>query len=88
MLHSRPDSIALRLLGSHGDQHGPQHRSQFRFVVLFGVCTVLLAIALPVVGDSLGTFPLPEFLGLQLSLVDLDRNGEFISLFLDLSPTP
>jgi hypothetical protein len=47
MLHSRPDSIALRLLGSHGDHHGPQHRSQFRFVVLFGVCTVLFAIALP-----------------------------------------
>jgi hypothetical protein len=48
----------------------------------------LLALAIPILGDSLGSFPLPEFLGLQLSLVDVDRNGEFISLFLDLSPIP
>jgi hypothetical protein len=48
----------------------------------------LLALAVPAIGDSLGTFPLPDFLGLQLSLVDIDRNGEFISLFLDLSPAP
>lgn len=48
----------------------------------------LLALTIPVLGDSLGSFPLPDLLGLSLSLVDIDRNGEFISLFLDLSPTP
>jgi hypothetical protein len=48
----------------------------------------LLTLAVPLIGDSLGTFPLPAFLGLQLSLIDIDRNGEFISLFLDLSPAP
>ena len=47
MLHSRPDSIALRLLGVQGDHNGPQRRSQFRFVVVFSVCAALLAIALP-----------------------------------------
>jgi hypothetical protein len=48
----------------------------------------LLALAIPSIGDSLGSFPLPDFLGLQLALVDIDRNGEFISLFLDMSPAP
>ncbi len=48
----------------------------------------LVSVAIPALGDSLGSFPLPDFLGLSLSLVDVDRNGEFISLFLDLSPTP
>lgn len=48
----------------------------------------LLALIVPSVAGSLGTFPLPDFLGLELSLVDLDRNGEFISVFLDLSPAP
>ncbi len=48
----------------------------------------LLALAIPTLGDSLGSFPLPEFLGLEPSLVDVDRNGEVISLFLDLDPLP
>jgi hypothetical protein len=48
----------------------------------------LLTLAIPALADSLGTLPLPDFLGLQLSLVDVDRNGEFISLFLDMSPVP
>jgi hypothetical protein len=48
----------------------------------------LLSLTLADVGDSLGTFPLPDFLGLQLSLVDIDRNGEFISLYLDLNAAP
>ena len=48
----------------------------------------LLANTLPVLGDSLGSFPLPEFLGLDLALVDVDRSGEFISLFLDFVPSP
>jgi len=48
----------------------------------------LLTLAIPALGDSLGTFPLPDFLGFQLGLVDVDRNSEFISLFLDLVPVP
>lgn len=48
----------------------------------------LLALAVPTLSDSLGTFPLPDFLGLQLGLVDVDRNGEFMSLFFDLTPAP
>ena len=48
----------------------------------------LVGLAVPVLADSLGTFPLPAFLGLDLSLVDVDRNGEYTSLFFDLSPAP
>lgn len=48
----------------------------------------LLALAVPTLSDSLGSFPLPDFLGLQLGLVDVDRNGEYMSLFFDLSPAP
>jgi hypothetical protein len=53
-----------------------------------GLLPQLLTLVIPTLGDSLGSFPLPAFLGLELSLVDVDQNGEFISLFLDLSPTP
>jgi hypothetical protein len=48
----------------------------------------LMSLAFPSIADSLGTFPLPSFLGFQLQLVDVDRNGEFMSLFLDLAPAP
>jgi hypothetical protein len=48
----------------------------------------LLANTRPVLGDSLGSFPLPDFLGLDLALVDVDRNGEYISLFMDFVPNP
>lgn len=48
----------------------------------------LLALAVPVLGDSLGTFPIPSFFGLDLTLVDVDRTGEFISVFLNLDPMP
>ena len=46
-----------------------------------------LAPLLPLLGDSLGSFPLPDFLGQQLDLVgDATRNGEFMSLFTELVP--
>jgi hypothetical protein len=48
----------------------------------------LMALALPAIADSLATFPLPAFAGLQLQLVDVDRDGELMSLFLDLAPAP
>jgi hypothetical protein len=48
----------------------------------------LLPLLLPSLADSLGTFPLPDFLGLQLDLVEVSRNGEFMSLFVDLNTAP
>jgi hypothetical protein len=48
----------------------------------------LVGLTVPVLADSLGSFPLPDFLGLELTLVEVDRNGEFTSLFFDLSPAP
>jgi len=48
----------------------------------------LVGLAVPVLADSLGSFPLPAFLGLDLSLVEADRNGEYTSLFFDMTPAP
>jgi len=55
---------------------------------LENVITGLFQLAIPSLASALGGFPLPEFLGLQLDLVQIDRAGEFMSLYLDLSPTP
>lgn len=43
---------------------------------------------IPTLASALGSFPLPDFLGLQLELVDLTRNGEYMSLFFNLSTGP
>ena len=43
---------------------------------------------LPSLGDTLGSFPLPQFLGLNLQGVSVENNGEFLSLFVDLVPSP
>ncbi|MDG2333464.1 MAG: hypothetical protein P8Q97_04495 [Myxococcota bacterium] len=48
----------------------------------------LVGLAVPVIADSLGSFPLPEFLGLQLNAVDIARLGDYTALFFDLSPVP
>jgi hypothetical protein len=48
----------------------------------------LLPAVLPTLGDTLGSFPLPSFLGLSLQSVAVESNGEFISLFVDLVSTP
>ena len=48
----------------------------------------MLPLALPSLADSLGSFPLPTFLGLQLLGVEVERQGQFLSLFLDLVPAP
>ncbi len=48
----------------------------------------ILPSALPDLLTSLESFPLPDFLGLQLGLVEVSKNGEYISLFLDLTPAP
>ncbi len=52
------------------------------------VLPVVLALVLPDLGAGIGEFPLPEFLGLQLQGVEVSRNGEFLSLFADLTPVP
>jgi hypothetical protein len=55
---------------------------------LEGLLTALLPVLFPSLADSLGTFPLPDFLGLQLQLVEIGKSGEFMSLFVDLVPVP
>jgi hypothetical protein len=48
----------------------------------------LVGLAVPIIAESLGSFPLPDFLGLQLSSVDIARNGDYTALYFDLSPVP
>jgi len=52
-----------------------------------GLPTVL-AEALPVLGASLGSFPIPAFFGLGLQSVEVSNQGEFLSIFADLVTTP
>jgi hypothetical protein len=55
---------------------------------LENVITGLFQLAVPALAGALGGFPLPEFLGLNLDLVEIDRAGEFMSLYLNLTPVP
>ena len=55
---------------------------------LQAVILQLLPIAFPLLTDALGGFPLPDFLGLQAGLVEVERAGEYMSLYLDLTPVP
>ncbi len=48
----------------------------------------LVAALLPSLAGSLASFPLPEFLGLGLSGVEISRNGQFMSLYANLVSTP
>ncbi len=48
----------------------------------------LLAVTLPDIAGSLGAFPLPAFLGIDLVGVEVSRQGEFMSVFADLVPVP
>ncbi len=48
----------------------------------------LVSLLLPDLASSLSTFPLPSFLGLQLDGLEVSRNGDFMSLFADLTPAP
>ena len=48
----------------------------------------LVSTLLPSLASSLASFPLPEFLGLELGGVEVSKNGEFLSLFADLTPAP
>jgi len=55
---------------------------------LVNVVLTLAPLLFPSLADSLGTFPLPDFLGLQLSLVEIGKLGEYMSLFVNLTPAP
>jgi hypothetical protein len=55
---------------------------------LVNVVLTLAPTLFPSLADSLGTFPLPDFLGLQLSLVEIGKLGEYMSLFVNLTPAP
>jgi hypothetical protein len=46
----------------------------------------LVALLLPDLASSLASFPLPEFFGLNLEGVEVSRNGEFMSMFANLTP--
>ncbi len=46
----------------------------------------ILALALPDLGSSLGSFPIPSFLGLQLQLVELRKLNGYLGLFVNLTP--
>lgn len=48
----------------------------------------VVAALLPDLAGSLGQFPLPSFLGFDLSGVEVSRSGQFMSLFTDLTPAP
>ena len=48
----------------------------------------LIAQLIPDLAGSLASFPLPEFLGLDLHGVEVSRTGEFMSLYADLVPAP
>jgi len=48
----------------------------------------LVGLAVPIIAESLGTFPIPTFLGLELSAVDIARNSGYTALYFDLSPAP
>jgi hypothetical protein len=56
---------------------------------ILGLLPAVAKSLVPTLASALGSFPLPDFLGLQLDLVDLARNGEYMSLFFNLStPVP
>jgi hypothetical protein len=48
----------------------------------------LVGSLLPSLAGSLASFPLPEFFGLQLSGVEITRNGQFLTLYANLVDAP
>jgi hypothetical protein len=51
---------------------------------LLGILPPLFAPVFPTLANSLGSFPIPSFLGLTSSGVEVSRAGQFMSVFLDL----
>src|SRR5262249_53368620 len=52
---------------------------------LQGVLPAILAQVFPVLGDTLGGFPLPSFLGISLQGVEVSRAGQFLSIYTNLN---
>ncbi len=46
----------------------------------------LIASLIPSLAGGLGSFPLPEFLGLHLAGLEVARSGEFLTLYVNLAP--
>ncbi len=55
-------------------------------VTLDALVPLLVSVAMPQLAGSIGSFPLPSFLDLDLVLVDVGRQGDFMTLFLDFAP--
>jgi hypothetical protein len=45
----------------------------------------VLGSVLPTLSDSIGSFPIPSFLGITLQGVEVSRNGQFISIYANLT---
>jgi hypothetical protein len=55
---------------------------------LISVLLFLLPDLLPTLADSLGSFPIPSFFGLNLSPVEISKVGGYMSLYANLTPAP
>jgi hypothetical protein len=55
---------------------------------LDAILPALVGLAVPTIAESLGSFPIPDFLGLELSAVDIARAGDYTALYFDLSAVP
>lgn len=74
-----PDAISLTLVDN------PRFVSEANVqAFLPGVFPLLL----PTLASALGSFPLPDFLGLSLEPVEISRAGGFLGLFLNLAVEP
>ncbi len=52
------------------------------------VLPALIRPLIPQLAGALAGFPLPQFFGLSLGGVEVSRNGQFLSLFANLTPAP
>lgn len=48
----------------------------------------ILSLVFPSLASALASFPVPTFVDLQLEVVEIERSGEFLSIFADLAPPP
>jgi hypothetical protein len=73
------DDIALTIL----ENPLAANETQLTSVLLF-----LLPSVLPDLADSLGSFPIPSFFGLNLTPVEISKVGGYMSLYANLTPAP
>ena len=63
----------------------PYHTNE---AALTELLQTLIGGLLPQLASSLGSFPLPSFLGLQLTPVEITKNGQFLTIYANLSAAP